>query len=280
MQNNLTVFNFNNQDVRTVTNEDGEIQFVAKDVCDVLGIKNSREAMSTLDPDEINTVSINDGIRGNPIRTVINESGLYSLTLRSRKPQAKSFKKWVTSEVLPSIRKTGVYTNTNVSESMDLTKATRQDLAQLLINSSTMLIESENERIAAETALEISKLKIREKNFSIRLLEPKAEHADRILGSSSLQTATEVAKQLEISASRLNKFLHKENVIYKVGGSWVPYAKYEDKKLCTLTTFAYTDSRGQVATRNNLKWNEKGRMFIHQLWTKKHASKNLAVCNG
>ena len=88
---------------------DGEIWFVAKDVCDLLGINNSRQAISSLDDDEKNTVIITDGIRGNPNKTIISESGLFALIFKSKKPEAKKFRKWITHEVIPQIRRTGGY---------------------------------------------------------------------------------------------------------------------------------------------------------------------------
>lgn len=95
----------------TVIMKDGEPWWVAKEVCDILEIGNPREAVKRLDTDEKNTVRITDGKRGNPNRWIVNEPGLYSLIIRSHKPQAKAFKRWITHEVLPSIRKTGSYPN-------------------------------------------------------------------------------------------------------------------------------------------------------------------------
>lgn len=110
---NLTTFNFNQVNVRTVTDEQGNPWFVAADVCKVLEIGNVSQAMTRLDDDEKADITTNDtssnGVTQKRNMTTINESGLYSLILTSRKPEAKSFKKWVTSEVLPSIRKTGSY---------------------------------------------------------------------------------------------------------------------------------------------------------------------------
>jgi len=95
-------------DVRIIDKEN-DPWFVLIDVCKILDIKNSRDASSKLDEDEKNTVAIADSLGGLQETTIINESGLYSLILRSRKREAKRFKKWVTAEVLPSIRKTGGY---------------------------------------------------------------------------------------------------------------------------------------------------------------------------
>ncbi|UTC65750.1 Bro-N domain-containing protein [Treponema sp. OMZ 788] len=111
MKNNEIVpFGYNDQLVRTVM-IDGAPWFVAKDVCAALDIKNPSDAIKILDDDEKNTLEISEGIpnRGNPNMNIINESGLYTLILRSNKPEAKKFRKWVTSEVLPNIRKNGVY---------------------------------------------------------------------------------------------------------------------------------------------------------------------------
>lgn len=104
----LQVFDFNEQAVRVLM-RNGEPWWVAKDVCDSLGLGNSRDAISSLDDDEKDTVGISDGNRGNPNTNLISESGLYSLIMRSNKPEAKKFRKWVTSEVLPTIRKTGKF---------------------------------------------------------------------------------------------------------------------------------------------------------------------------
>lgn len=108
MENSLQIFSYKGTRVRTVE-RDGEVWFVAKDVCDVLELSNAREAISSLDEDEKNTVRISDGNRGNPTLNVINEPGLYALVFRSNKPEAKVFSRWVRHEVLPKIRKTGSY---------------------------------------------------------------------------------------------------------------------------------------------------------------------------
>lgn len=110
MRNALQVFNFEQKDIRVVM-KDGEPWWVAKDVCDVLRIGNPTEALRPLDDDEKSTLRISegDGGHGGPERNIISESGLYTLVMRSNKPEARRFRKWVTSEVLPTIRKHGAY---------------------------------------------------------------------------------------------------------------------------------------------------------------------------
>jgi prophage antirepressor-like protein len=103
------VFPQTNQKVRVVIDKHGNPGCVAKDVCDVLGLDNVRRALDRLDGDEFTTSKLIDSIGREQETYVVNESGLYSLIMTSRKPEAKAFRKWVTSEVLPSIRKTGAY---------------------------------------------------------------------------------------------------------------------------------------------------------------------------
>lgn len=112
------VFDYQGYKVRTVV-IDGAIWFVAKDVCDVLGISKYRDAVARLDEDEGRPVVV-DTLGGNQEMAAVNESGLYSLILTSRKPEARAFKKWITSEVLPQIRATGIYgmTKLNAAEAL------------------------------------------------------------------------------------------------------------------------------------------------------------------
>lgn len=108
MENSINIFQFADRDVR-ITLIDGEPWFVAKDVCEALGLENNRKAVSSLEDDEKGDVTISDAIGRDQQMTTVNEPGLYSLILRSRKPEAKVFKHWITHRVLPSIRKTGAY---------------------------------------------------------------------------------------------------------------------------------------------------------------------------
>ena len=112
MHNNIQLFNYGENPVRIIQDDNGEVWFVAKDVCDILDIANSRDALSTLDDDEKNTVAITDGNKkkGNPNMNIINESGFYTLVFKSIKPEAREFRRWVTGTVLPQIRKTGSFT--------------------------------------------------------------------------------------------------------------------------------------------------------------------------
>ncbi|NDM33809.1 phage antirepressor protein [Acinetobacter baumannii] len=128
--NNVSVFNFNQNEVRTIVKEDGEIWFVLSDVCNVLEIGNPSDAARRLDNDEVTL----DIIEGNHRPTnLVNESGLYSLVLTSRKPEAKQFKKWVTSDVLPSIRKNGGYISGQENDDPEIIMAKALQVANNVI---------------------------------------------------------------------------------------------------------------------------------------------------
>lgn len=108
--NDLQIFyNAHFGKLRSLVDEDGNLWFVAVDVCSALELNNVGQALSSLDDDEKSSIIINDGTPGSPVRATVSEPGLYSLVLRSRKPAAKTFKRWVTHEVIPTIRKTGQY---------------------------------------------------------------------------------------------------------------------------------------------------------------------------
>lgn len=190
---NNQVFNFGDYQVRTVIKE-GEPWFVAKDVCSVLELTNNREAISRLDEDEkgVNTVYT---LGGNQNLTIINESGLYSLILTSRKPEAKAFKKWVTSEVLPSIRKQGKY---------EVKPTVPQSYSQALLEAG---------RLAA--IVEQQELLMQEQKEALILAAPKVEYVDNFVERGNNRSLTDVAKELEISAKELGRWLRQEGHAWK-----------------------------------------------------------------
>ena len=125
--NDLTIFNYGESPIRTMQ-QNGEIWWVLADVCEVLEISNSRDAASRLDDDEKDGVGITDTMGRQQTATVINEPGLYSLILRSNKPEAKAFKRWVTHEVIPAIRKNGAY-KSNTTD--------KREIAELILSCKT-----------------------------------------------------------------------------------------------------------------------------------------------
>ena len=239
---------FNNPEfgqVRTVVIDD-EPWFVAADVCRALDIGNSRQAVTRLDDDEKNTVTLNDGIPGNPEKTVVNEPGLYSLVLGSRKPEAKAFKRWITHEVIPAIRKTGGY---HVPQSPE------EQMAQGLLAAQKLLAEKDS-TIAKQSQL-------------IGELKPAADYTDRILQNKGLVAITQIAKDYGMSGTMMNRKLHELGIIYKLGGQWLLYSKYQAKGYTHSETVDITHSDGRADVKMNTKWTQKGRLFLYQ-HLKKH----------
>ena len=110
---NIIPFNYESQQIRLIQDEEGEPWWVASDVCEIIGLSNTTEALRNLDNDEKSTLRISEG---GPERNIINEPGLYSLIIRANKPEAKKFKRWISHEVLPSIRNNGMYEIQGLSE--------------------------------------------------------------------------------------------------------------------------------------------------------------------
>ena len=205
MNTEIQTFNFNDATLRTLTDENGEPWFVAKDVCDILKISNNRDAISQLDDDEKDTVGISDGIPGNPNKTIISEPGLYKLIMRSRKPEAKEFQRWVTHEVLPTIRKTGGYIPTSESDSDEAIMAKALLIAQKTIERNTQ--------------------QLRAKDKQIKELEPKAKALDDFTNVPDTLLVRDAAKLLSnagtpIGEKQLREWLSQHDWIYRHAGTW------------------------------------------------------------
>ncbi|WP_337372953.1 phage antirepressor, partial [Megasphaera sp.] len=183
--NELQIFNSPEfGQVRTVT-IDGESWFIAKDVATALGYSNTRDAIAKhVDDDDKNTVVIRDG-KGNPNQTIINESGLYSLVLSSKLPTAKKFKHWITSEVLPAIRKTGGY----IANAETMTDAEIMSKA-LMIAKQT--IESREQRIHSLEA-------------ETERMKPKEIFADAVSASNSSILIGDLAKILHGNGIKIGR---------------------------------------------------------------------------
>ena len=235
--NELKVFNFNDNEVRTVL-INNEPYFVLTDVCKVLEIKNATDVAKRLDDDEVTRFNLG-GLSGES--NVINESGLYTVILRSDKPQAKSFRKWVTSEVLPSIRKTGGY---------HLPKTYREALLELVAK------EEQNEKLMLEN---------KQQEQIISELKPKADYTDTILKSKSLMTITQIAKDYGMSGQKMNRILKDLGVQYFQSGQWLLYSKYQSHGYTSSETIHFKRKDGKDDTKLDTKWTQKGRLFLYNL---------------
>jgi len=248
---------FNNEEfgqVRTVVQSE-DVWFVAKDVAEVLGYNNTSKAIQMhVDEDEKADLPIWDG-RQNRNQKVINESGLYSLILSSKLPSAKKFKKWVTSEVLPSIRKHGAY----------MTPKTINALLQdpdLIIGLASQLKQEQQARQVAEQKNLMLTQQIAENASKITYL-------DQILQSQDTVTVSQIAADYGLSAMRLNKILNDEKVQYKVNNQWLLYSKHQNKGYTKSKTVDVVHTDGSRSVKMNTRWTQKGRLFIHELLTKR-----------
>ena len=230
---------FNNEEfgqVRTLV-INGEPWFVGKDVAEILGYSNTRKALADHVDEEDKGVTKCDTLGGVQDLTVINESGLYSLILSSKMPNAKKFKSWVTSEVLPSIRKHGIYATDNVIDNI----LNNPDFGIQLL---TKLKEERTARVEAERRNAI------------------------LMHVNKTYTVTEIAKELGLkSAIQLNKILAKKKIQYQVNGTWVMYSKYSN--------LGYEEIKQEVLDSGRVIYHRRitqmGRGFILQLFADKAA---------
>lgn len=244
--NELQVFNnamFGN--VRIIL-QDNEPWFVAKDVCDCLEHTNPTMALQRLDDDERSKLNL--GRQGEA--NVVNEYGLYSLVLSSRKPEAKEFKRWITHEVLPSLRKYGTY-------SMNIPR-TLPDALKAYANE----IEAHNQTRAV---LEEQKVLIAAQEQQISEFKPIRDYVDEILSSTSALTITQIAADYDITARALNKILEEEKVQRNVSGQWILYKNQMGKGYTKSETFTFTRSDGRLDSKITTKWTQKGRLMIHEI---------------
>ncbi len=237
----LKIFN-NNEfgELRTTKDENGEPWFVANDVCKALELTNVTVAVGRLDEDEKSKFNL--GLSGGATN-VVNEYGLYTLIMASRKEEAKKFKRWVTHEVLPAIRKDGGYMVTKEGE-------TEEELIARAL-------------ILAQKSIDRLELENKKKDQIIGELTPKADYTDKILQSTSVVTITSIAKDYGLSGSKMNKLLHELGIQYKQGNQWLIYAKYHDKGYTHSETVEFPRSNGTLDVNMITKWTQKGRLFLY-----------------
>ena len=286
--------------VRTATDEKGDPWFCAKDLCDVLGYKKSSDSVKQhvrYDDTMKRGVWVEVGMKkdGTPAKRLtqmifVNESGFYALVLGSKLPSAVKFKDWVTSVVLPQIRKTGGYIPVHEGESEEETIRNAEEILQATLKEKEMLLEQQR-KLIEEQDVEIRRLNgvvdeqvvnIARKGENIIHLEhqvdglmPKAIYSDNVLDSVSCFTTTQVAKELGVTAQELNRSLCALHIQYYQSGQYMLYAEYAHMGLAKSRTRynAFLDTKcdgrkekmGKAVTHTYLVWTEKGRKFIHDL---------------
>ncbi|OFV21537.1 phage antirepressor KilAC domain-containing protein [Staphylococcus sp. HMSC14C01] len=238
--NELQVFQnkqFGNLEILSI---EGKEWFPAIQVAEILGYANPRDAISrhTKSKGVVNHDVLSNG--GVQSKKFIDEGNLYRLITRSKLPQADEFEEWVFEDVLPSIRKHGIYATDNVIEQ------TIQN-PDYIIHVLTEFKKEREGRLVAEQ--------------QVNELKPKATYYDLVLQNKSLLSVSKIAKDYGMSARSLNKLLHSLGVQYKQGDIWLLYAKYQDKGYTHTSTYALDEEHSKVTT----KWTQKGRLFIYEL---------------
>lgn len=238
MKNKIIIFKHKEfGEIRTL-NIDGEPWFVGKDIASKLGYTDTFGALKKhVDGDDKQNCQ-NDSFETPRGLTIINESGLYSLILSSKLTSAKKFKRWVTSEVLPSLRKHGAYFT---AETLHKTMSDPRELAKLL---TTLADEQEKRR------------KLEEENAFLLV---KANYYDRILQSKNSVPVTQIAKDYGMTAIAFNKMLHDYGIQYSIRNSWVLYAEYANLGYTQSKTYQIGDDKAIMHTC----WTQAGRIFLY-----------------
>lgn len=244
---------FNNPqfgEIRTAGTPD-DPRFCLADVCKALDLRQG-DVRQRLSDGVVSTQPIVDSLGREQQANFVNEDGLYDVILDSRKPEARAFRKWITSEVIPQIRRTGGYIP--VAE-----QDTEQEILAKAVLISQKTIEVQKQRIAM---LEGQKAMLTQENQE---LAPKAEYTDEVLQSNTTYTHTQMAKELNFRS--VNVFLAecvKAGILYKQSGMWLLYSKYGGHGYMKTRTTPYRKSNGEIATNSITVWTEEGRMFLHK----------------
>lgn len=238
--NGLQLFKNNEFSIKSLV-IDNEPWFVGKDVAAALGYRDTSDALKKhVDNDDKLTRRFADSGQNREMY-IINESGLYSLILSSKLESAKKFKRWVTSEVLPALRKTGGYQLPEISYPQSL---------RLLADE----IEK-NKKLELENSIQAQQ---------INEMKPKADYCDKILSSKSLMTITQIAKDYGMSGKAMNQILHDLNIQYKQSGQWLLYSRYQSKGYTSSETIDIKQNDGKVLVRLSTKWTQKGRLYLYE----------------
>lgn len=245
--NKIQIFNYNSSEVRTIQKE-GEPWFVLKDVCEVLGMSNSRMVAERLDGDEVSRTYITDSLGRQQHTTIINESGLYNVILRSDKPEAKPFRKWITSEVLPTIRKTGGYVS-NEQTFVDTYLPFADDGTKALFSQTLAALRQASAKIEAD--------------------KPKVLFADSVSASHTSILVGELAKLIkqngvDIGQNRLFEWMRNNGFLIRRKGTDfnMPTQRSVEMGLFEIKETAITHSDGHISVNKTPKVTGKGQLYF------------------
>lgn len=260
----MQIYDFEGAEIRTVERE-GTIWWVANDVCELFGETNRNRAMQALDDDEKGyTQMYTPGGMQNV--SVVNEAGLYSILfamqpekargvsdeyIAKRSDQLRRFRRWVTHDVLPSIRRHGMYATEQTVEQM------LQDPDMLIQTLQALKAEREQRRQLENKARSLEQ--------RVHEYRPKAQYVDEILKCPGCLNISQIAADYNMSAKALNALLHEEGIQYRQGGQWLLYEKYRGRGLTRSKTTHIIRNDGRADTVTHTQWTNEGRMLIHQV---------------
>lgn len=262
MSNEIQIFkNSEFGEIRTAGTAENPL-FCLADVCNALGLRQN-DVVRRLDKGVVSTHPLSTG-GGNQHFNFVNEDGLYDVILDSRKAEAKRFRKWVTSEVLPSIRKHGAY----MTESALHRAVTEPDF---LIRLATEIKKERELRVHAEQTCRIQQETINLLDSKVDGLErevdamkEKVSYLDIILATKNSVLVTQIAQDYGESSIKFNRRLNKMNIQYSRGKQWILYAPYKDCGYVTSETYLIKHKSGTEEVRMNTKWTQKGRQFLYE----------------
>lgn len=228
---------------------EGKPHFVGNDIAKALGYARPNEAVSRHAKGTLKQRILTNG--GNQELLVIPEGDVYRLIVKSKLPQAEKFESWVFDEVLPTIRKHGMYARDEILDNPDL-----------LIQVASELKKEREQRKQLEVVNTALTQQIGE-------LKPKADYTDMVLQNKSLMSVTAIAKDYGMSGVALNKKLNELGIQYKQSGQWFLYAKHQAKGYTSSSTTTIEHKDGTTEVKLHTKWTQKGRLFIYEELKKK-----------
>jgi anti-repressor protein len=260
MDNQIRIFNSPQfGDVRVVLDNQGEPKFCLKDVCNALEL-TPKFVNQRLGDKVVSNNPILDSLGRRHNVLFVNEDGLYDVVLESRKPEARAFRKWVTGEVLPSIRKHGAYMTDKALEEALLNPDFGIQLMTKLKEERQARQALEQQMKAQDTLIAQKEEIIAQKDTQIAQMTESSAYCDMVLNSHELVDITQIAQDYGTTAVRMNRYLNALGIQYKENGQWILYAKYKGEGYVHSVTHKISPNQIKMST----KWTQRGRLFLYQ----------------
>lgn len=242
--------------IRTAMSDSNEPMFCLADVCNALGLNQPSRVKTRLSENGVTTIKVIDAMNREQQASFINEPNLYKCIFQSRKAEAEIFQDWVTSEVLPTIRKTGGYLATKADDTPE------EIMARALAIAQDTLSKREQRIAQLQATNEDQALRIEQQEEQLKASAPKVKFYEEHLQSNDTLTTTQVAKEIGLDANKLNQRLKAIGIIYKQSGQWLLKQPFCQWGLHATRTQTFTRSDGTTGTNYYSVWKQKGKMFI------------------